>query len=136
MTTGKGASYYENFEAKPRILLDRLRADVEKWCRECHACGAEKDKTRTKGRLQRYNVAHLSKRMALDILGPLPVRQRAIDQQSNPDIRRTNVLDCFKTQFDVVSSANGWNNRVKASQLVASLRGSAAEVLQEYLLIS
>ncbi|GBO02631.1 hypothetical protein AVEN_37974-1 [Araneus ventricosus] len=36
----------------------------------------------------------------------------------------------FKTQFDVVSSAKGWNNRVKASQLVASLRGSAAEVLQ------
>ncbi|GBN42263.1 hypothetical protein AVEN_168089-1, partial [Araneus ventricosus] len=36
----------------------------------------------------------------------------------------------FKTQFDVVSSANGWNNRVKASQLVTSLRGSVAEVLQ------
>ncbi|GBN43980.1 hypothetical protein AVEN_174302-1, partial [Araneus ventricosus] len=35
-----------------------------------------------------------------------------------------------KVQFDVVSSANGWNNRVKASQLVASLRGTAAEVLQ------
>ncbi|GBN77852.1 hypothetical protein AVEN_251863-1, partial [Araneus ventricosus] len=33
----------------------------------------------------------------------------------------------FKTQFDVVSSANGWNNRVKASQLVASLRGSATD---------
>ncbi|GBL55749.1 hypothetical protein AVEN_107237-1 [Araneus ventricosus] len=36
----------------------------------------------------------------------------------------------FKTQFDVVSSVNGWNNFVKASQLVTSLRGSAAEVLQ------
>ncbi|GBL98308.1 hypothetical protein AVEN_172566-1 [Araneus ventricosus] len=36
----------------------------------------------------------------------------------------------FKTAFNVVSSVNGWNNRVKASQLVASLRGSAAEVLQ------
>ncbi|GBN76510.1 hypothetical protein AVEN_256198-1 [Araneus ventricosus] len=36
----------------------------------------------------------------------------------------------FKTQFDVVSSANGWNNFVKASQLVTSLRGSSAEVLQ------
>ncbi|GBL83021.1 hypothetical protein AVEN_165257-1 [Araneus ventricosus] len=36
----------------------------------------------------------------------------------------------FKTQFHTVSSANGWNNRVKASQLVASLRGTAAEVLQ------
>ncbi|GBN30040.1 hypothetical protein AVEN_175415-1 [Araneus ventricosus] len=36
----------------------------------------------------------------------------------------------FKTQFDVVSSTNGWTYFVKASQLVASLRGSAAEVLQ------
>ncbi|GBM01978.1 hypothetical protein AVEN_23698-1 [Araneus ventricosus] len=36
----------------------------------------------------------------------------------------------FKTQFDVVSSANGWTDFLKASQLVASLRGSAAEVLQ------
>ncbi|GBM25300.1 hypothetical protein AVEN_137738-1 [Araneus ventricosus] len=36
----------------------------------------------------------------------------------------------FKTQFDVVSSTNGWADFVKASQLVASLRGSAAEVLQ------
>ncbi|GBM32081.1 hypothetical protein AVEN_223020-1 [Araneus ventricosus] len=36
----------------------------------------------------------------------------------------------FKTEFDVVSTANGWNNRVKSSQLLASLRRSAAEVLQ------
>ncbi|GBN95178.1 hypothetical protein AVEN_172368-1 [Araneus ventricosus] len=36
----------------------------------------------------------------------------------------------FKTQFDVVSSRNGWTDFVKASQLVASLRGSAAELLQ------
>ncbi|GBL73575.1 Retrovirus-related Pol polyprotein from transposon 297 [Araneus ventricosus] len=36
----------------------------------------------------------------------------------------------FKTQFDVVSSTNGWTDFVKASQLVASFRGSAAEVLQ------
>ncbi|GFS70935.1 uncharacterized protein NPIL_62051 [Nephila pilipes] len=34
------------------------------------------------------------------------------------------------SQFDVVSSSNGWTDRVKASQLVASLRGSAAKVLQ------
>ncbi|GBN76737.1 hypothetical protein AVEN_121823-1 [Araneus ventricosus] len=36
----------------------------------------------------------------------------------------------FKTQFDVVRSTNGWTDFVKASQLVASLRGSATEVLQ------
>ncbi|GBM75919.1 hypothetical protein AVEN_125330-1 [Araneus ventricosus] len=35
----------------------------------------------------------------------------------------------LKTQFDVVRSTNGWTGPVKASQLVASLRGSAAEVL-------
>ncbi|GBM39862.1 hypothetical protein AVEN_45815-1 [Araneus ventricosus] len=35
----------------------------------------------------------------------------------------------FKTQFDVVSSTNGWTDSVKASQLVASLRGLAVEVL-------
>ncbi|GBM42504.1 hypothetical protein AVEN_80020-1 [Araneus ventricosus] len=37
----------------------------------------------------------------------------------------------FKTQFDVVSSTNGWTDFVKASQCVASLWGSAAEGLQE-----
>ncbi|GBM71113.1 hypothetical protein AVEN_83508-1 [Araneus ventricosus] len=36
----------------------------------------------------------------------------------------------FKTQFDVVSSTNRWTDFLKASQLVASLRGSAVEVLQ------
>ncbi|GBN25970.1 Retrovirus-related Pol polyprotein from transposon 17.6, partial [Araneus ventricosus] len=61
-------------KTRERFYWDRLRADVEKWCRECHACGARKGpKTRTKGRLQRYNVGAPFERMALDILGPLPV---------------------------------------------------------------
>ncbi|GBM21294.1 hypothetical protein AVEN_149876-1 [Araneus ventricosus] len=42
--------------------------------------------------------------------------------------RRLNEL--FKTHFDVVSFTNGWTDFVKANQLVASLQGSAAEVLQ------
>ncbi|GBN88863.1 hypothetical protein AVEN_176094-1 [Araneus ventricosus] len=36
----------------------------------------------------------------------------------------------FMTQFDAVSSTNGWKGDVKASQPVASLRGSAAVVLK------
>ncbi|GBM15589.1 Transposon Ty3-I Gag-Pol polyprotein [Araneus ventricosus] len=61
-------------KTRERFYWDRLRADVEKWCRECHACGSRKGpKTRTKGRLQRYNVGSPFERMALDILGPLPV---------------------------------------------------------------
>ncbi|GBM15728.1 hypothetical protein AVEN_262897-1 [Araneus ventricosus] len=70
------------------------------------------------------------------------LEDRPINFPANPDLTysrptvKSLTLDgqtswtVFKTQFDVVSSANGWNNRVKASQLVASLRGSAAEVLQ------
>ncbi|GBO23012.1 Retrovirus-related Pol polyprotein from transposon 297 [Araneus ventricosus] len=51
-----------------------LNADVENWCKECHACGARKGpKTRSKGRLQRYNVGAPFERMALDILGHFPV---------------------------------------------------------------
>ncbi|GBM64254.1 Retrovirus-related Pol polyprotein from transposon 297 [Araneus ventricosus] len=29
-------------KTRERFYWDRLRADVEKWCRECHACGARK----------------------------------------------------------------------------------------------
>ncbi|GBN58534.1 hypothetical protein AVEN_166660-1 [Araneus ventricosus] len=70
------------------------------------------------------------------------LENRPINFPANPDLTysrptvKSRTFDgqtswtVFKTQFDVVSSANGWNNRVKASQLVASLRGSAAEVLQ------
>ncbi|GBM69539.1 Transposon Ty3-I Gag-Pol polyprotein [Araneus ventricosus] len=63
---------------RERFYWDRLRADFKKWCRECYACGARKGpKTRTKGRLQRYNVGAPFERMALDILGPLPVATKS-----------------------------------------------------------
>ncbi|GBN29168.1 hypothetical protein AVEN_88191-1 [Araneus ventricosus] len=35
-----------------------------------------------------------------------------------------------KTQFNIISFTNGWTDLIKVSQLVASLRGSAAEALQ------
>ncbi|GBM41568.1 hypothetical protein AVEN_100601-1 [Araneus ventricosus] len=61
-------------KTRERFYWDRLRANVKRWCRECHACGARKGpKTRTKGRLQRYNVGAPFERMALDILEPFPV---------------------------------------------------------------
>ncbi|GBM48452.1 Transposon Ty3-I Gag-Pol polyprotein [Araneus ventricosus] len=61
-------------KTREQFYWDRLRADVEKWCRECYACGARKGpKTRTKGQLQRHNVGAPFERMALDILGPFPV---------------------------------------------------------------
>ncbi|GBM18800.1 Retrovirus-related Pol polyprotein from transposon 297 [Araneus ventricosus] len=57
---------------------------------------------------------------------------KMIEREYSPTgTRRPFDLELRKENpFDVVSSANGWNNFVKASQLVTSLRGSAAEVLQ------
>ncbi|GBM38863.1 Retrovirus-related Pol polyprotein from transposon 412 [Araneus ventricosus] len=61
-------------KTRERFYWDRFRADIEKWCRECHACGARRGpKKGTKRRLQRCNVGAPFKRMALDILRPLPV---------------------------------------------------------------
>ncbi|GFW33661.1 uncharacterized protein TNCV_2211931 [Trichonephila clavipes] len=38
--------------------------------------------------------------------------------------------EVYKTQFSIISEANGWTEEAKACQLAASLRGEAAEVLQ------
>ncbi|GFU51233.1 uncharacterized protein TNCV_2497051 [Trichonephila clavipes] len=38
--------------------------------------------------------------------------------------------EVYKTQFCIISEANGWNEGVKACQLAASLRGEATEILQ------
>ncbi|GFW14936.1 uncharacterized protein TNCV_4658971 [Trichonephila clavipes] len=38
--------------------------------------------------------------------------------------------EVYKTQFSIISEANGWTEGVKACQLAASLRGEATEILQ------
>ncbi|GFU77777.1 uncharacterized protein TNCV_1137851 [Trichonephila clavipes] len=38
--------------------------------------------------------------------------------------------EVYKTQFSIISEANGWTEGVKACQLAASLRGETAEILQ------
>ncbi|GFU41958.1 retrovirus-related Pol polyprotein from transposon 412 [Nephila pilipes] len=36
----------------------------------------------------------------------------------------------YKTQFKIVAEANGWNSRIKAFHLAATLRGDAADILE------
>ncbi|GBM95875.1 Retrovirus-related Pol polyprotein from transposon 412 [Araneus ventricosus] len=49
-------------KTRERFYWDRLRADVEKWCRECHACGARKGpKQELKAVYSAIMWAHLSK---------------------------------------------------------------------------
>ncbi|GFT19824.1 hypothetical protein TNCV_4992801 [Trichonephila clavipes] len=65
---------HENFAPSSRvILLGKVRADVEQWCKSCDACSARKGpKIRSRGKLHRYNVGAPFERIAFDILGPLP----------------------------------------------------------------
>ncbi|GFV00880.1 uncharacterized protein TNCV_1386941 [Trichonephila clavipes] len=51
-----------------------------------------------------------------------PVKLSIYDGKTNWEV--------YKTQFSMISEANGWTEGVKACQLAASLRGEAAEVLQ------
>ncbi|GFY32810.1 retrovirus-related Pol polyprotein from transposon 412 [Trichonephila clavipes] len=53
---------------------------------------------------------------------PVSVKLSTYDEKNNWEV--------YKTQFYIISEANGWTEGAKACQLAASLRGEAAEVLQ------
>ncbi|GFT30843.1 uncharacterized protein TNCV_1682361 [Trichonephila clavipes] len=53
---------------------------------------------------------------------PVSVKLYTYDGKTNWEV--------YKIQFGIISEANQWTEEVKACQLVASLRGEAAEVLQ------
>ncbi|GFS47656.1 uncharacterized protein TNCV_1973341 [Trichonephila clavipes] len=55
---------------------------------------------------------------------PVSVKMYTYDGKTNWEV--------YKIQFGIISEANRWTEEVKACQLVASLRGEAAEVLQTF----
>ncbi|GFY15462.1 uncharacterized protein TNCV_1572731 [Trichonephila clavipes] len=56
------------------------------------------------------------------LASPMSVKPFIYDGKTNWEV--------YKTQFSIISEANGWTEGVKACQLAASLRGEAAEILQ------
>ncbi|GFU75504.1 retrovirus-related Pol polyprotein from transposon 412 [Trichonephila clavipes] len=60
---------------------------------------------------------------------PVPVPASPVSVKLYTYDRKTN-WEVYKIQFGIISEANRWTEEVKACQLVASLRGEAAEVLQ------
>ncbi|KAF8791606.1 Retrovirus-related Pol polyprotein like [Argiope bruennichi] len=68
-------------KVRKRFYWNNVRNEVEKWCRTCDPCAADKGPgKRIKGRLQLYNVGATFERIAFDILGPLP---RSSDGNNN-----------------------------------------------------
>ena len=60
-------------KVRERFYWVNCRDDVEEWCRRCDDCAARKGpKTRSRGRMQQYNVGAPFERIAVDVMGPLP----------------------------------------------------------------
>ncbi|KAF8793060.1 hypothetical protein HNY73_004589 [Argiope bruennichi] len=107
--------------------VEKIEEDVPSVEREI---GIVKDEARTNVEAVQKRIGNLEKR-----LSELEDRPNSEFSYTRPTVKPLTFdgqtsWTVFKTQFDVVSSTNGWTDVVKASQLVASLRGSAAEVLQ------
>lgn len=61
-------------KVKTRFFWNRRSADVNQWCIECHVCAARKGPHRkTVGRLNPSQIGVPFERMAVDVLGPLPL---------------------------------------------------------------
>ncbi|GFY23821.1 retrovirus-related Pol polyprotein from transposon 412 [Trichonephila clavipes] len=68
-------------KVRERFYCNNVRSDEEKCCPTCDPCASRKGpRKRTRGRLQLYNVGAPFKRIAFDILGPLP---RSSDGNNN-----------------------------------------------------
>ncbi|GFV93288.1 uncharacterized protein TNCV_386521 [Trichonephila clavipes] len=63
------------------------------------------------------------------LASPVPVTAFTGSMKLSTYDGKTNWV-VYKTQFSIISEANGWTEGIKACQLAASLRGEAAEILQ------
>lgn len=64
-------------KVRERFFWPRCRQFVENWCRQCDKCASRKGpNTRQKGPMKQFNVGAPLERVAIDVLGPLPVSTR------------------------------------------------------------
>ena len=63
-------------KVKERFYWPKLRYDIKRWCAQCDLCASRKDPTRRmKAPLATYLVGAPMERIAIDVLGPLPVSE-------------------------------------------------------------
>ena len=68
--------YKTRSKVNERFYWYRLSSDIRSWIRRCDICAKRKSPgTRRKAKLQQDLVGHPGQRIAMDILGPLPVSE-------------------------------------------------------------
>ena len=64
-------------KARERFFWPYCRHDVERWCKNCEQCGSRKGPQRKqKGPMKQFIVGAPLERIAVDVLGPLPVSEK------------------------------------------------------------
>ena len=58
-----------------RFFWPKMRSDVERWCRECQVCQRTKTRPTRRGLLQQEPVGGRFERVAIDIMGELPLTE-------------------------------------------------------------
>ncbi|PIK60525.1 Retrovirus-related Pol polyprotein from transposon [Apostichopus japonicus] len=64
------------YRVQERYYWNTWRRKVERWCKMCKVCCSRKGPTKGKAKLQTYRVGIPMERIAIDILGPLPLTDR------------------------------------------------------------
>ncbi|GBN92697.1 hypothetical protein AVEN_118041-1 [Araneus ventricosus] len=139
-----GQERMEKGQEEMKGLIDEVKSEVQRKIDEVEEkvqIKIEDVKSEVKGKIEEVEhkvqekIGDIERRLSELEIRPFSFSASPEFMQSKPTIKSLTFdgqtsWTVFKTQFDVVSSTNGWTDFVKASQLVASLRGSAAEVLQ------
>ena len=62
---------------RTKVYWCGLRKDVESWCVQCDVCASKKKPNKTpRAPMKTYNVGAPMERIAIDVMGPLPISDR------------------------------------------------------------
>ncbi|UYV68182.1 K02A2.6-like, partial [Cordylochernes scorpioides] len=128
----------ESLELKFKCLEDEISSVKDEMKVEISSVKEEmKDEISSVKEEMKDKISALEERLAAVETGHprTPVFQQENNNSGRPLVKvptfdGQSSWTSFKTQFDVVAQANGWNIRDKASFLAAALRGPAVDVLQ------
>ncbi|GFT69150.1 uncharacterized protein TNCV_2566071 [Trichonephila clavipes] len=124
----KVAVFEEKIEKKVEQVEERIREQVEKKYEEV-ARNVSLISQRVEDLEKKLLVSGNKNESKILPSSPVPVTASTLSVKLSTYDVITN-WEVYKTQFSIISEANGWTEGVKACQLAASLRREDAEILQ------
>ena len=110
VTAGHLGSQKTLAKVKERFYWYNYRKDVEYWCRTCDICASRKQPhRRAKAPMKQYNVGYPLERVAIDIMGPLPMSNNA---------RYLLLVSCYFTKWLDAIPINSIDAKTVATKLI------------------